>query len=549
MLLLLLQRSPFLTQASTIRALLSKPLVQIARAGLPLGTYFAGTHAVTGATGVVPAGNSVNPAEATVGEQFTWAFRVTGETAHDYSVSGLPAGILQSPSVLSGGVSSISGIPEEAGAFTVVIIGWEHEGLRGDATAPYELTLNIGGGEPPSILIQPLGGQHDVGADARIEVEANGSGLHYRWRKDGEEIMSSSKKVVAIEDAKRVLIPTEDLSDTWKTDPHFDDSTWQEGTGGVGYERSNNGTYDDYISNDVEEALFGQQTSALIRIPFELTADDLLRANQLLLRIQFDDGFAAYLNGTRVAAVNAPGEPFMNWNSEATDGHDDTLAVTFEEWDLREHLSLLKEGTNLLAIHGLNDGANSSDFLISAEMIAGRDLDMPVLDLANVQPSDAGSYTVEVHNATGQVLSEAAILEVAGEPAETFDFWRAEHWSEDPTVAAAQPEADPDHDGLTNLFEFYLRTSPMDANSAKRPHVDIALDEEQPMLVLQFPLGREEAVDVSFEHASLADAVTWEPLRDGVDGVQIEQSKDMRILRLPLSLPRRFVRIHLALPE
>ncbi|MDA7897129.1 lamin tail domain-containing protein, partial [Akkermansiaceae bacterium] len=53
------------------------------------------------------------------------------------------------------------------------------------------------------------------------------------------------------------------------------------------------------------------------------------------------------------------------------DGHPDNLAVEQESFDVSAHLDQMKVGGNLLSIHGLNDGVNSSDFLISAQLIAG----------------------------------------------------------------------------------------------------------------------------------------------------------------------------------
>ena len=80
---------------SKVKQMLRAPLVSFTRLAAPIATYASGAHAVTGARGVVPAGGSVDPADATVGEKFTWAFRVIGETAHSYPVIGLPAGLVQ----------------------------------------------------------------------------------------------------------------------------------------------------------------------------------------------------------------------------------------------------------------------------------------------------------------------------------------------------------------------------------------------------------------------------------------------------------------------
>ncbi|MHC4440052.1 MAG: lamin tail domain-containing protein, partial [Planctomycetota bacterium] len=50
--------------------------------------------------------------------------------------------------------------------------------------------------------------------------------------------------------------------------------------------------------------------------------------------------------------------------------HSDSAAVLFETIDISEFMDTLKQGENLLAIHGMNSSATSSDFLISAELTA-----------------------------------------------------------------------------------------------------------------------------------------------------------------------------------
>jgi len=95
----------------------------------------------------------------------------------------------------------------------------------------------------------------------------------------------------------------------------------------------------------------------------------LSAAGSLNLKMRYDDGFAAYLNGVQIASANAPFD--LSWNSGAVRSHPDNLAVEQESFDVSVHLDQLKVGKNLLAIHGLNDGVNSSDFLMSSQLVSG----------------------------------------------------------------------------------------------------------------------------------------------------------------------------------
>ncbi len=150
----------------------------------------------------------------------------------------------------------------------------------------------------------------------------------------------------------------------WFTDS-FDDASWAAGAGGVGYEASS-GNYPDYFDIDVQAEMYNRNGSCYIRIPFEVGDAEF---SNLILRIRYDDGFVAYLNGAEVARRNFSGEP--TWNSTANAGNADEAAIILASVDISAHAGLLRRGTNLLAIHGLNLSTDSSDFLISAELVAG----------------------------------------------------------------------------------------------------------------------------------------------------------------------------------
>ncbi len=170
-----------------------------------------------------------------------------------------------------------------------------------------------------------------------------------------------------------VLIPSTQnggsaLGERWKESLSLPLDGWQSGRGGVGYDTAE--TYQALIGMDVSQAMPGQNRSAYIRIPFETKAASLKQANFLQLRMRYDDGFAAFLNGIPLASANAPGN--LIWNSFASGAHDDAQAILFETFDVSGSLEHLREGANLLAIHGLNVSSTSSDFLIDAELVVGQ---------------------------------------------------------------------------------------------------------------------------------------------------------------------------------
>jgi len=87
--------------------------------------------------------------------------------------------------------------------------------------------------------------------------------------------------------------------------------------------------------------------------------------------MRYDDGFVAYLNGERILAQNAPGNP--RWNSRAIRSADEDDTITPNLFNLNSHTDKLRNGENVLAIHGLNRESGSSDFLLHPRL-SWRDL-------------------------------------------------------------------------------------------------------------------------------------------------------------------------------
>jgi hypothetical protein len=181
---------------------------------------------------------------------------------------------------------------------------------------------------------------------------------------------STGTTLIAENSVKRVLVPTGPISDDWKGGRSFNDSAWLASVGspgGVGYERSSG--YGQLISLDLTDRMYGRNTTCYIRIPFTFDGS-LDEFDFMTLKIRYDDGFVAYINGTEIARRNFTGTP--TWNSSANASHSDSEAVSFENIDISAFLSALQQDYNILAIHGLNVSTTSSDFLISAELVAGK---------------------------------------------------------------------------------------------------------------------------------------------------------------------------------
>ncbi|MGQ9592133.1 MAG: lamin tail domain-containing protein, partial [Planctomycetota bacterium] len=134
--------------------------------------------------------------------------------------------------------------------------------------------------------------------------------------------------------------------------PEFDDAAWAEGPGPFGYGRAG-------LATVLAGMRYGY-ASAYFRHAFAL--DEVPSSGRLVLRVDYDDGFVAYLNGAEIARSGLSGAP---------PPHDATAklhsAGVPEEFEAP--LRLLAAGANVLAIQGHNSSAGSDDFVLAPELL------------------------------------------------------------------------------------------------------------------------------------------------------------------------------------
>lgn len=129
--------------------------------------------------------------------------------------------------------------------------------------------------------------------------------------------------------------------------PGFYDGAWPEGPGGIGYADGDDATTIDRVN------------SLYLRKTFDLQDDTLI--NSLLLDIDYDDAFVAFLNGTEIARSFNITAAEPAFNSVLT---TDREALMYQGGDPERFVvdtALLVQGENFLAVHILNNGIASSD--------------------------------------------------------------------------------------------------------------------------------------------------------------------------------------------
>ena len=288
------------------------------------------------------------------------------------------------------------------------------------------------------VSFNPFGGE--ISEDFELVMsQSNGTSGTIYYTLDGSDPRASDAPAVASilvpEDAaKRTVVPVGLISDDWKGGGDFDDSAWIHSAGapgGVGFERTSG--YQDYFSLDLLEQMYARNATCYVRIPFSIDAD----YSSLTLNVRYDDGFVAYINGTEVARRNFNGIP--EWNSRASASHSDSAAVLLESIDITDYLDSLQQGDNILAIHGMNSSTTSSDFLISAELIAKESvsddsdqesvmeytgpitLPHSVRVKARVQSGDTWGALTEAVYAGGPVAENLRITEIMYNPPDPND--------------------------------------------------------------------------------------------------------------------------------
>lgn len=282
----------------------------------------------------------------------------------------------------------------------------------------------------------PVFGQHGGSVPALFDLiigSTDGGSIYYTLDGRDPRVAASGAEIVThvlvAEDASKcAFMPTDaSLDNSWFAET-FDDDAWLKGTEGAGYETS--GRYDPLIDANLDfigQVSSTEQETIYLRTEFDVADPALFDA--LILKVRYDDGFVAYLNGAEIERELAPGSVGnpVAWNAGAEASHRDDDAEVFQPFPVSQHLGLLKTGTNVLAIHGLNRREGSSDFLIWAMLEATEGVggeagglsDSAILYEGPIELTDPGTVKARVFSGSEwSAITEAAFL-VDTEPAGT----------------------------------------------------------------------------------------------------------------------------------
>ena len=230
------------------------------------------------------------------------------------------------------------------------------------------------------------------------------------WASDKDRAqITSIRTLVNQGDLYKYLIPTSEPNSNW-TNLNFNDSNWTNGVSGFGYADGDDAT------------LFPNGTLA-VYLRKKFTLSNVEDAISLILDIDYDDAFVAYINGVEVARANINGVP-PSFNASTNQDHEAQMynGGTPDRFTIGDFSSILLEGENVLAIQAHNISESSSDFTIipflSAIFASANNSGGAPPEVLNLNENNAfhtnfkistNSETLTLSNNTGSIIDQLVI--------------------------------------------------------------------------------------------------------------------------------------------
>ena len=221
-------------------------------------------------------------------------------------------------------------------------------------------------------------------------------------------IAESADPLVPAGDEWRYFKGTQEPSDpinAWR-EVGFDDSGWLSGRAGFGF-----GDGDDATNlSDMQ----GNYISVYLRKSF--TVGDPSQLGAVTFRIDYDDGFVAYLNGVEVARKGLTGNPPAH--TQAASSHE---AGDVESFPVTT--SVLRTGANVLALQVHNVAVTSSDLSAAPSLVCSGGASVARFGYSPLQPlargeaatlSLTGSSTFDLAAFSAVVVYEHELLQCTG---------------------------------------------------------------------------------------------------------------------------------------
>lgn len=222
-----------------------------------------------------------------------------------------------------------------------------------------------------------------------------GEYLHIWASDEDRKTQFTHRTLVAAGDSFFYTIPDDTTPANWMS-ADADLAGWQQGESGFGY-------------GDADDAtLIPEEASALfVRRTFSI--NDPSTITQLMLHMDYDDGFIVYLNGNEIARANMDSNEF---DALANAEHEATFYQSgeYELFSVDDAQQWLNAGENILAVQVHNASENSSDLSLT-----------PILSAQYSSPSSDGYPPEDVLGLEDTLLHTNFKLSSSGETVYLFD--------------------------------------------------------------------------------------------------------------------------------
>jgi len=214
--------------------------------------------------------------------------------------------------------------------------------------------------------------------------------------------------IISKGDEWKYLVPKSEPATNWRFN-EFNDTSWLTGKSGFGF------------GDDDDVTKIPDATCVFMRKKFNIAnPSDVV---QLILHLDYDDGFVAYLNGQEIARANMVDRgQYPDYSALATGQHEALIYQEMipEKFVIDNPSALLKAGENVLAIQGHNIFSSSTDLSVIPFLSIGT-TEPPVnprnIALLNLETTqlhtnfklDADGETVYLSKPTGELADSVRI--------------------------------------------------------------------------------------------------------------------------------------------